>query len=86
MVFMTRAIVRATLRVTQVNSAAHCLDPEPSRHGLLGRGWRVLHTIGEATEGAAVPTYPASSTPPLRCITLSRFGKPSSWCSFGNPK
>lgn len=30
MVFMTRALVRVTLKVTQVNSAAHCLDPEPS--------------------------------------------------------
>ena len=53
--------------------------------GLLGRGWRALHRVGEATEGAVVPAYPASCDSPIWVHYSHQDLQAGFPCSFGNP-
>lgn len=53
--------------------------------GLLGRGWRALDCVGEATEEAVVSAYPASYDSPIWVHYSHQDLQAGFPCSFGNP-
>lgn len=52
--------------------------------GLLGRGWRALDRVGEATEEAVVPEYPAFWDSPIWVHYTHQDLQAGFPCSFGN--